>query len=195
MGLSKLAVAMSLHDKLRAHQLIDKAVAEFEKHAHEFRSWSGKAPFAAMLVLDAQQAGYPEMSRLLTWALMQRPSNAHDAYDARNRDEQILKQAMLLSFVDSTTARQALETLGSPTVLAERASNESRDWLFSLGLVMPEAAQSLIDRQIKRVHDHPNELMRTGMIELISILTERHHSRFRELQSYASLPRFGEEPD
>jgi len=195
MGFSKLAVAVSQHDNTRAYRLIDKAVAEFEKHANEFRGWSGKAPFAAMLVLDAQQAGYPVMEKLVTWALMQRPSNSNDAYDARNRDEQILKQAMLLSFVDSTTARQALETLGSPAVLAERATNESRDWLFALALVMPEAAQTLIDLQIKRVHDHPNELMRTGMIELISILTERHRSRLRELQSYASLPRFGEEPE
>lgn len=195
MGLSKLAVAVAPHDKPRAHRLIDKAVVEFEKHSHEFRSWSGKAPFAALLVLDAQQASYPEMGNLLTWALTQRPSNANDAYDSRNRDEQILKQAMLLSFVDATTARQALETLGNPTVLAERATNESREWLFALALVMPEAAQLLIDRQIKRVHDHPNELMRTGMIELISILIERRGTRLNALQSYASIPRFGEEPE
>lgn len=198
MGFSKLAVAIASHDKPRAHRLIKKARAEFEKHNTAFQGWGnmgGKPVAAALLLIDAQQTDYPEMSELLTWALMQRPSTANDAYDARNRDEQILKQAMLLSFVDSAIARQALEALGSPSVLAERATRESREWLFTLAVTMPEAAQSLIDRQIKKVHDQPNELSRTGMIELISILTERRHSRIRELQSYASMPRFGEEPD
>jgi protocatechuate 3,4-dioxygenase beta subunit len=110
-----VAVAVAPRDRRLARSLIDKGIAAFEdpKAEQEFRSWSnygGRPVFAAHLVVQAQQVGYPDMAGLISRVLAMRPSDK-DVWHAREIQETTIRMAKILALVDPWLAKELLESV------------------------------------------------------------------------------------
>jgi hypothetical protein len=196
LGYVKLAGLVARKDRPRAWKLIDAAFEQFDRNPEGFESWSnfgGPAAVAAIVAAAAKDLGHPDPAGGVVRALSRRPTGQR-AGSPQYRDEQAVKIALALSFVDPEAARRVLVGVAPPDEFADRAVTAGRDWLFAVALVMPDRAPAVIDRRLKNYLTRKtgrDGVSGSGLIELVSILTDK--DRFRALAMYASLPRANSE--
>lgn len=188
-GLMQLAGHFVATDRKRALAMIDQAFDEMEKDEEPFRGWSGsggRAGLAALAVHRAQELGHPDIATLVARTLAFRPT-AIFAGGAKDRQNALVRIALMLALTDPAAARQVLAGVASPDQFVKRAVSEGRDWLFALALADPSRAIALMDRHLaalEKSQGGASALSHTGLVELGSILTARN--RLRALALYGS---------
>jgi hypothetical protein len=147
-----LAVAIAPHDRPFAFSLIDRAMAIYgdPKNEQDFRSWSsygGRAAFAARMVGQAQEIGYPDMELLVDRVLAMRPTDA-DAWSPRDIREGSIRAAKMLALVDPGCAKQVLLSVApqDETVEGAREVRDNLDLLQAWALADIEYAVRVIER-------------------------------------------------
>ena len=190
-GYVRLATLFAASDPPRAATMIDAAFVILEAEPEAFRSWTnygGRAALAAVAVVRAKEAGYPDVPQLVARALAMRSTGA-DVWSPEDREGHAVSFAGVLSFVDPAAARQVLATVGSPDEVVRKATMKRRDWLFGLAFADPHLATGLADALVtnsKAARLAGNAASGTGLVELGSILTAP--DRLAELTRYGSLP-------
>lgn len=151
-ALGWMAVAVAPRDPAFAHSLIDKSMAIYWDQPEEFRGWSyfgGGAAFAAFLVAQANEVGYPDVGGLIDRVLAMRPSG-DDGWSPRSSQEGLILTAAALALVDRERARQVLlrATPRPPGTEDAAAVLENRELLQAWTLIDPEYVATLVEARM-----------------------------------------------
>jgi hypothetical protein len=198
LGQARLATLIAEKDRPRAWKLIDAAMDEIERRPNALQGWSGLGgppAIAAVVAVRARQAGHPDVAGLVARSLALRVGHGWES--RKEREETALSLATVLAFVDPPTARVILAGIAPPSEYARRAPQESRDWLFAVALADPDHAGAVADvvwSAAKQRRGGGSATSNTGLIELLSILTDRR-DRMAALTTYGRIPYVPERPD
>ena len=192
LGHVRLGTLYAPTDKARSAKAFDAAFEQLELGPEAFRSWGGYgggSAVAAVAVVRAKEAGYPDVPHLVARCLAL-TSGGRDRGSPEERENTVVNVAAALALADPAAARHLLATVAPPDELIKRAATRSRDWLFAVALAHPERAAGLIDALAARAkagREAGNGLSTTGVIELGSTLTAA--DRLKDLTGWAGLPR------
>jgi hypothetical protein len=152
-ALGWMAVVVAPRNPRLARSLIDKSMAVYWDQADGFRSWSnygGRSAFAAHLVVQAQEIGYPDVGLLIHRLLAMRPTGA-DSWSPRDVQQTSILTARLLAMVDPQSAKQMLLTAAPNDAMASgvRAVMGDRVLLSAWALADIDHAEKLIESWIE----------------------------------------------
>ena len=177
-----VAVAVAPRDRALAQSLIDKAFDTIS--SGDLRSWSnygGSSVFAARLVYQATQVGYPHIESLVarTLSLRMTLSDVHSEQYLINGHA---RTAMVLALTDSRTARQMLIDLAPRRARhkIERFTDNNKwfsAWALSDPVVAYQLASAVLDRQV--TGGEVSELWRTGVLNVANLLTTPPNRRYQ----------------
>jgi hypothetical protein len=108
-----LAEVIARRDRQLAWSLIDTSFVLYENSAQEMGGWSdygGRGAFAARVLVQAHNIGYPEMGRLIDRALAMRPMDDDGSLSPESQRATVI-MAKMLALVDPETARHLVETV------------------------------------------------------------------------------------
>jgi hypothetical protein len=176
-----MAVAIGPRNPRLARSLIDKSMAVYWNQADGFRGWSnygGRSAFAAHLVVQAEEIGYPDVGLLVNRVLAMRPTGA-DSWSPRDVQNTSILTARLLAMVDPQSAKQMLLTASPNDASARgvRAVMEDRVLLSVWALADIDHAEKLIESWIE-VSKGGNVWV-DSLIRIMDVLTTPHAERAR----------------
>ncbi len=172
-ALAWMAVAVAPRDRQLAHSLIDKSMAIYWDQAEEFRSWGnygGRTAFAAFVVVQAKQIGYPDIGLLINRVLAMRPAGT-DVWSPRGGQEAAILTAGILALVDPECARQLLLSAAPQQPAAEVAGAvmENLDLLQAWALIDLDYAVKLIESRVEAAKG--NDFWTSYLIYTLDLLT------------------------
>lgn len=197
-GLARLATLVAENDRPRAWRLINRAMDAIDERPDAMMGWSnygGPAAIAGLVAVRAREVGHPDVPGLVARALAQRTARLHEG--RKEREEQALSLAVVLSFADPAAARWLLAGIAPPDEYARRAPGEQRDWLFAAALADPDGAKAVAEavwKAAKARRGGGEATSGTGLIELLGSLTGPG-DRLKNLSNFARIPSIRDEPD
>jgi protocatechuate 3,4-dioxygenase beta subunit len=185
-----LAAIIAPQDQKLAHGLIDRAFAIYLKPAdRSFGNYGGRAAQAAVLVVEAHQAGYPDMESAIYRMLAVRPTTK-DAWSPVAVQESVVVMAMYLALIDPQSAKQLLQSI-EPTSdsIGSGYSGVGRDeWLKAWALADPQHALELADLEKTSAKDQ-NEKQRAeyALREMVELWVKEPGERLKILGRYQDM--------
>ncbi len=155
-----LAVAIAPHDARLARNLVDRAFAIYLKPAERsYGNYGGRSTQAALLVVQAQQIGYPDMETLIYRLLASRPVPEKFDFSPVRTQESCVMMALFLAIIDPPTARQLLESIEPQSAaIGSGYSGVGRDeWLKAWALADPSHAVELSDKELTATGKDDNQ--------------------------------------
>ena len=135
-------------------------------------NYGGREGQAALLAVQAQQIGYPDMTSVVYRTLAMRPVAGMDDFSPLRAQESCVVMATLLALVDAPAARQMLQTIepGSDAI-GSGSSGVGRDnWFKAWALVNPQHAADLAEKELAAAKDaaakQRAEMASRAMVEL-----------------------------
>ncbi len=151
-----LATAIAPRDRALACSLVDRAFAIYLKPSERsFGNYGGREGQAALLAVQAQQIGYPDLGSVLYRTLAARPVASKDDFSPVRVQESCVVMAMLVALVDPAIARQMLQSVEpNSDAIGSGFSGVGRDeWLKAWALADPQHAVDLAEKELAAAKD------------------------------------------
>jgi hypothetical protein len=147
-----LATAIAPRDKALAHHLIDRG---FEillaPSQHGMNSYGGRPTRAAILAIEAQEIGYPDMESVIYRVLAARAvANVNDFNSPAAVQECNMMMALYLGLIDPEIAKQVLQAIEPHSDCIGSGYNGILriEWFKAWALVDPQHAADLAEREL-----------------------------------------------
>ena len=186
-ALGWMAKAVAPRDRQFAHSLIDKSMGIYWDRAEEFRSWSsfgGRMAFAAFVVSQAKEVGYPDMGLLINRVLAMRPVGTDVFSSPRYNQRASILTAKTLAMIDPGCAEHILLSVAprDPTAQGVLAVTEDADLLQAWALIDLEYAVKLIEFRVEA--SKGNDFWKDPLIRTLDLLTAPPDQRAEVLLRY-----------
>ncbi|MBN1908314.1 MAG: carboxypeptidase regulatory-like domain-containing protein, partial [Pirellulales bacterium] len=150
-----LATAIAPKDPKLAHSLIDRAFAIHLHPSDSSQYMAGeRAAQPALLAIQADMAGYPDMQSVIHRALASRPT-MKNAWNPVAVKDSYIAMALFFALVDRPVAKEMLQAVEpeSDAIGSGCCGIGIRDWLKAWALVDPSHAAELIERRLAAAKD------------------------------------------
>jgi hypothetical protein len=150
-----LATQIAPSDATLAHRLIDRAFATYLLPDVQVDRFCGaRAVQPALLAVQAQQAGYPDMESVVWRVLATRATTPRGESPAAAHESQAIT-ALWLALVDRSVAQQILAAVepNSDVIGTRDIVQGRREWLRAWALVDPQHAVELARRELEAAKD------------------------------------------
>lgn len=173
-AVAAVAEVVGQTDRAQARLLIDDALDRYWNEPERLMPYSRSyRPLnMAQIGWHARQAHHPDLDEVVARIMACRATAPHDD-SPDNVAHQLAQTAMLLSFIDPSAAEWLIDraTTMRPSRQGGRLENQ-RDWQIAIALADPKRAIGDIDRAIAVAKSSPQGVQSTGLIGLMSILTQ-----------------------
>jgi protocatechuate 3,4-dioxygenase beta subunit len=197
-ALGWVAVAIAPRDSKRAWALIDQAMElclEPSRNGDFGGGRGGRPTRAAVLALQAQQTGYPDLESVVHRVLASRMTTK-DSHSPTSVAESHVMMAMILAMVDPATAKEVLQSLEPQlAAIGSGGTGIGRDeWFKAWALADPRGVPERVRQGLAAKADEPDrdQILR-GVVEMVELLTIPPGERLKELVRWTGIWIPGEE--
>lgn len=197
-ALGWVAVAIAPHDRKRAWGLIDQAMElciEPSRNGDFGGGRGGRPTRAALLAVQAQQTGYPDLESVVYRVLASRLTTK-DSHSPTWVTESHVMMAMILALADPATAKEVLQSLEPQLAgIGTGGSGIGRDeWFKAWALADPRGVPQRVQQGLAAKADQPDrDQVLRGVVDMVNLLTIPPEVRLKELVRWTGLWIPGEE--
>lgn len=152
-----IAVAIAPRDKKLAHSLIDRGLQILLAPSdRSMNSYGGRPARAAILAIEAEQIGYPDMQSVIYRVLATRATADVNSFSSPVQAlECNMMMALYLALIDPDNAKQVLQAIEphSDCIGSGYSGVQRYEWLKAWALVDPRHTMEVIERDLTSAKD------------------------------------------